>query len=252
MLLTNYFNTLNRKLQNNKMYDIEKLLTILTNPIYRVINENGNVFPPSNEIYGLIERAMDGNPKAKHVYTILKNRNGIHDSVLRAFSITLTTNETAMDESFNPNISSTTTIVDKFNVISPVEWLSVKPQKTIYNDGKKYNILKTEWTDLFAIKIWEESKIPCVWSFKRAKGSIKKKEKNASIKIKGKCKECNAKIIGLIENYLIKNSVITAHFIIKNYKSDFIHEKRRQLAGKRRLYIADKLIDTKTDYLRKK
>jgi len=126
MLLTNYFNTLNRKLQNNKMYDIEKLLTILTNPIYRVINENGNVFPPSNEIYGLIQSqpTIELNPKAKHVYTILKNRNGIHDSVLRAFSITLTTNETAMDESFNPNISSTTTIVDKFNVISPVEWLS--------------------------------------------------------------------------------------------------------------------------------
>jgi len=155
MLLTNYFNSLNRKLQNNKMYDIEKLLTILTNPIYRVIDENGNVFPLSNEIYGLIERAMDGNPKAKHVYTILKNNgNGIQDSILRAFSIT--TNETAMDESFNQNISSTTTIVDKFNVIiSPVEKLSVKPQETVYNDGKKYNILKTGWTDLFAIKIWE-------------------------------------------------------------------------------------------------
>jgi len=59
----------------------------------------------------------------------------------------------------------------------------------------------------------------------RAKGSIKKKEKNASIKIKGKCKKCDAKIIGLIENYLIKNSVITAHFIIKNYKSDLFTRK---------------------------
>lgn len=86
------------------MYDVDKLLTILTNPTYRVIDENGKVFPPSNEMYTLIEMAMDHNPK--HIYTIVKNnRQGIYDRLLHAFSITLPTDETVIDESFNPQIS---------------------------------------------------------------------------------------------------------------------------------------------------
>lgn len=100
---------------------------------------------------------------------------------------------------------------------------------------------------MFAVKIWEKSRLSCTWSFKYAKGSINKKEKNAIIKLKGKCKECGAKIIGIIENYSIKKSDIQSEITIKNYKPDFIHEKRRHLAGKRRLEVASNLIDTKTD-----
>lgn len=116
------------------MYDIEKLLKILMDPAYIVIDENGKVFPPSNEIYKLIEMAMDGNPKAKHVYTIVKsNRNKFYDNLLRAFSITSTIiNKSATDDSFNPNISPIAITADKFNIIiSATEWLSIKPQETI-------------------------------------------------------------------------------------------------------------------------
>lgn len=229
------------------MYDIEKLLNILTNPSYKTIDENGNVLPPSNKIYSLIETAMNGNPKAKHVYTILKNnRNDVYNKLLDAFSITLPIDETVIDESFNPNIS-TATVIDKFDMtISAAEWSLIKPEEIVYGDGKKYVTLKSGWTDLFAEKIWKKSRLPCIWSFKRVKGSLRKKGRNATIKIRGKC-ECDAKIICIVDNYSVENTDILSKVTIKNFKSDFIHKGRRHLRGNRRLAVAGTLIDTKTD-----
>lgn len=230
------------------MYDIEKLVKVLTNDCYKVVDENGKVFPPSNGIYKLIGTTMEGNPKAKHVYTIVKNnRHDIYDKILKAFDIILPLTEPELEESYNPNVSAAK-FVDKFNiVISVAEWLQIKPEETVYNDGKKYITLKPGWTDLIAAKVWKESRIPCAWSFKRVKGTIGKKRKNELIKIRGKCKEFDAKIICLIENYLSKNSDIISKVVIKNYQFDYIHTGRRHLTGNWRLAVASNLIDTKTD-----
>lgn len=166
------------------MYDVVKLLTVLTDPVYRVVDENGKVFLPSNEIYKLIERQMDGNPKAKHIYTIIKNnRQGVYNSLLRAFSITLPIDETKMDESFNPNISAPLITADKFDItISAKEWLSIKQQEVKYKDGKKYVILKHGWTDLFATKIWEKFAFFAFGHLNMLKVILKKREKMHQLK----------------------------------------------------------------------
>lgn len=192
-------------------------------------------------MYVSIETAMDGNPKAKHVYVIVKiNQNGIYDRLLSTFSITLND----IDKSVNSDVSGilTTNIFDI--IISRAEWRTIRPQEVIYNDGKKYVTLTSGWTDLFADKIWMKTKIPCAWSFKSAKGSTKKE--HPSIKIKGICKECDAKIIGSIENYSIKCNILLK-IVINNYQPDFFHKKRRQLARNRRIQVASNLIDSKTD-----
>jgi len=57
-----------------------------------------------------------------------------------------------------------------------------------------------------------------------------------------------------LKTILLKNSDILSEIIIKNFRADFIHKRRRELKDKRRLDIAGNLIDTKTDavtYVRK-
>jgi len=91
------------------MYDIENLRALLISEEYRTINETGQCFPPSHDVYKRISIAMDGNPSSKHVYTIVKNnRNGLYEAIVNAFKIKNTSIEVNADCSFDSNASTTT------------------------------------------------------------------------------------------------------------------------------------------------
>jgi len=49
------------------MYNTQKLRALLISEEYRKVNEIGQCFSPSNEIYKHMSIAMDGNPSNKHV-----------------------------------------------------------------------------------------------------------------------------------------------------------------------------------------
>lgn len=129
-------------LTQRKMYDIEKLRTLLINEEYWTVDENGRCFPPSNEIYERISNAVDGNPSTKHVYTIVKNnKNGLYETIVNAFEVKNMSLEENADN-FDPN-TSTTTCKDQFDVfLTFEEWKHIKPIKTTYEDGRNYVILQ--------------------------------------------------------------------------------------------------------------
>lgn len=59
-----------------------------------------------------------------------------------------------------------------------------------YNGIRKYSALQPGWTDVISKLCWAKTKIPCVYTFKRAQ--VYESERNAYITIFGKCKECDA------------------------------------------------------------
>ena len=75
------------------MYDKLHLLELFTNDKHRGIDDDGQPFKPSHEVYKTIleEMAKHGSLcSSKHVYQILKaNRGGMYENVLRAFNMTL-------------------------------------------------------------------------------------------------------------------------------------------------------------------
>lgn len=152
------------------MYNIDKLRVILTNVEYKTVNEDGQCFPPSNDVYKRISIAMNGNPSSKHVYTIVKNnRNGLYNEVLNAFNIKNSSLEATGDCSFDPN-ESTTICKKKFELsLTYNQWKNIEPVEITYDDGRNYIKFQQEWTDLFAESIWMQHRIPCPWTFKTVK-----------------------------------------------------------------------------------
>ncbi|KAL6261946.1 hypothetical protein P5V15_007031 [Pogonomyrmex californicus] len=145
------------------MYDIEKLRTLLTSIEYRTVNENGQCFPPSNDVYNRISITIVGNPSSKHIYTIVKNnRSGLYKAVVDAFEIRNMSTEVNADKSFDPN-ASTITGTDKFEIALIFnEWKKIKSIETTYEDGRNYLVLQSGWIDLLAEKILIQHRIPCL------------------------------------------------------------------------------------------
>lgn len=144
------------------MYDIEKLQKLLTIEEYKIIDDNGKVLPPSNQIYKNISEAMDGNPNAKHAYIIVKNnRNGIYDLILTSFGLLNSTIQRNQDYFFDPNISTSKNI-DKFNLkLTKEDWMTIQPHDKTYEDHRVYITFQAGWSDIFARNIWMQFRIPC-------------------------------------------------------------------------------------------
>lgn len=227
------------------MYDIEKLRKVLLSEEYRVIDDNGKVLPPSNSIYKRISEVMGGNPSAKHTYIIVKNnRNDMYDLVSTFFGLSNRSIE-PYDCSFEPNISMSK-VMDKFDLtFSKKDWKAIKLHDKMYEDGRIYIIFQSGWSDIFANNIWKQFHIPCPWTFKNVKASRQKS--TTYCRVRAKCTECNAKLICTLRDKPDNERNIIFKCIVKSAVPDYIHKKRRQLRGGRRVAVANKLIDTKTD-----
>jgi len=75
-------------------------------------------------------------------------------------------------------------------------WQCIGPKPVIYkehsryNSTRKYSVLQRGWTDVISKLCWAKTKIPCVYTFKRAK--VYESESDTYITIFGKCKDCGA------------------------------------------------------------
>lgn len=233
------------------MYDVETLLSLLICEEYRIIDDNGKIYPPSHEIYKKIsEKMLECNSKIspKHIYQILRtDRKKMFTSVLNAFDIKNKTISSA--DTSNYSLTETTTdvktaskVVKSFRlIISGDKWNKIKEKEIAYNN-QKYTIFKPgKWSDLFAEKIYQQAKIECAISFKRAKIYTSNNAKRYAV-FNGKCKECSAIIYGFLHKKPIKSN--DAIFQCKiNFQPNFEHAKKRQLKGYLREKIATELVD---------
>lgn len=192
------------------MYDKNKLLDILIKSEYKTVDNDGKIFTPSHDVYAKISETLQNSGShitAKHIYTILKNdRNGIYTAVLKAFGInkktTIQSNE-SKDSTFNItalNDTSTTESANVFNlIISEETWTQIKPAQQIHacNKRKYMSLQRGTWTHIFADKIWQQTKIPCAFSFKPAKVYLSNDTKYY-VHFKAMCTECSAHLVGIL------------------------------------------------------
>lgn len=240
------------------MYDIEKLISILISEGYKTINDKGEVLPPAHPVYRTISEAMLNSGSCitpKYVYTIMKkDRNHIRQAVLRAYSIEADTE--AQNKSNNSSFNKTDLndgsareeSVIKFKlIISEEKWTQIKPTKMQYKcerqNKREYTSLQTgKWTHIFADNIWQQTRIPCAITFKRAK-VFESNNAKCYVNFKGSCKECGAKLVGILYSKPMKGNDIIFECTLTGFSSDVKHTKKRQLRGALREKIASNLVD---------
>lgn len=240
------------------MYDKGKLRDVLTNEKYKTIDNEGKVLPPSDPIYALISETLVTNESkyisSKHIYTILKNdRNGMYSAVLKAFSIKRDDTNDSKDSSYNitdlSDINCSDTTPKKFKlIITEEKWMGIKPIRQKYGQkGRRYMTLPPgKWTHIFAEKIWQQVKLPCAFTFKRAKIFVNNDAK-CYAKFKGKCKECDAQLTGILFSKPTKASDAVFNCTLIGFSTEIIHKKKRQLKFSQRKKIASELVDANKD-----
>jgi len=71
--------------------------------------------------------------------------------------------------------------------------------------------------------------------------------KKQQFRIKAQCPECNAKLYCTLIEKVTKGKDIIFNCAIKNVNFEYIHSKRRQLRGRKRVQVANTIIDNKID-----
>lgn len=121
------------------------------------------------------------------------------DYVMRVFNINNNAelNKSLDDNTFNlSDLSNKNTENITFSlVLSNDVWKTIKPTKRTYSNRKYILLQPGKWTHIFALKIWEQKKIPCAFTFKYAK-IFKSIESKYYVRFVGLCTECKAKLSG--------------------------------------------------------
>lgn len=172
----------------------------------------------------------------------------MYSAVLQAFQVsTEGVNDNSRNSSLNVtdlNNSFTTenkTVKNFKLLLSEEKWLSMKPVR----HGRNYVTLQSgKWTDVFAEKIWQQTKLPCAISFKRAKIFTNTAAKCCA-QFTGKCKECNAYLVGILHSKPKKASDVVFRCTLTGFSSDITHKKKRQLRDPLREKIVNELLDGK-------
>jgi len=120
-------------------------------------------------------------------------------------------------------LSSTSETMKRFqSVISEEKWEQIKPTHQTYGrNRRKYMSLQPgKWTHVFADKIWQQTKLPCAFSFKSAK-VFADSDAKCYAKFKGTCNECGAQLVSILYNKPAKKSnVVSLH--ISGFSTDII------------------------------
>lgn len=196
----------------------------------------GTLKPRSNKVWDDLCALLENKIKRDTLFLhVQKDRNGVLSKIKQQMNIT-DVNEISVnrskDDSDDRSIESTSSSVsgickDNYNCpdllfdldIDDASWNSIAPfsviykEKGRYSNKRRYTVLKQGWTDVIQKACWEKSKLPCAYSFKRAK--IFDRENRVYLEIVGKCKECGATFKGHclkkpIPGHGIKISVKTA------------------------------------------
>lgn len=112
-------------------------------------------------------------------------------------------------------------------IISEEKWVQIKPTRQTYGRNKrKYMSLQPgKWTYIFADKIWQQTKLPCAFTFKRAK-VFTNSDAKCYAKFKGTCNECGAQLVGILYNKPAKKSDVVFDCTLAGFSTEIIHKKR--------------------------
>lgn len=173
----------------------------------------------------------------------------MYSAVLKAFGIDKKSiHNKSNDSSFNMislNNTSTSETIKHFQlIISEEKWVQIKPTRQTYGpDKRKYMSFKPgKWTHIFADKIWQQTKLACAFTFKRAKVFVNSDAK-CFAKFRGTCNECGAQLVGILYNKPPKKSDVVFDCTLSGFSTEIIHKKKRQLKGALHEKIASELLD---------
>ncbi|KAL6417180.1 hypothetical protein ACFW04_011372 [Cataglyphis niger] len=174
-------------------------------------------------------KSLNSNISPKHIYTILNtNRRGVYHAILEAFNLKKIVDkspEKIVDESFNLSSFDHSGQDNKVFrlIISEKNWNDIKPVARQYNNRRYLKLKPGEWSNIFAEKIWEQTKIPCAFTFK------------------------NATIFPSFNAKSFPNDGQDAIFDCNlfGFDNQIVHIKKRQLKGSLRQKIASHLLDSK-------
>lgn len=243
------------------MYDQSKLIQILKMPEYKCFYPNGKCFPPANPIYLSIcekMKELDSHITPKHVYTIMnEDRRGIATEVLKGYGIDIndrynnsidienSLNESEINSFENDNKKRSFKSDKTFKlIISEKNWDNVKPVVRQYSNRRYLKLKPGEWTNLFAAKIWEQTKIPCAFVFKNATVFPSLNAK-CFVRFNAICKECKATLNGKMFKKPYEGQDAMFDCVLVGFNNQINHIKKRQLSGSLRQKIAGHLIDAK-------
>jgi hypothetical protein len=197
---------------NNKL---EILLDTLLSSNYKaIIDEYGKAVIPSSTIYQEISNKINYILKPKYIYVLLQsNRHKILDKILEFHGIEKVTSEVLSDNDDSLNISNNDY---EFNIcLNFKTWVAIKPEK---NDSV---LQRTVWSHKLYQEVYKETKLPCAFSFKRAKLS----ETGTYLTVYGKCYECSSSFLGCVYNKPQFEANVIMECTVKNFNSTILHKK---------------------------
>jgi len=199
---------------------------VIANEIFDAVKDRdcltdlGDLKSRSDSIWTDICRSLENKIQITNLYLYLKqNRNGVLSRIMDYKGIAMVQNVKHL-LSFESNMSmskedeSIESIVHSDNepvcvkrgnecstilytiTIDAETWQRIGPKTVVYkehgtyNNRRKYSILQQGWTDVISKLCWSKTKIPCVYTFKRAK--VYDSTNGAYITIFGRCSDCNA------------------------------------------------------------
>lgn len=148
----------------------------------------------------------------------------------------------------NIDISNTTDKTDDkicFNLsFTFKEWLQIKPENVEYHckklKSRTYLTLQRKaWTNILFAAVYKETKLPCAFSFKRAKIT----ESSIYLQITGSCNECGSEFYGCIVNEPAPQLDVRIECEVSHFDSSYQHCKKRQLKGNKRVEASTVMVE---------
>lgn len=216
-----------------------------------ITNDRGLIKSPSDKIWKEISNTFGiGNISPKYLYTICKMNRG---NILSKLNILQSTETTYLNNDPVPceiDSESDACVTDKslnFNItLSSEEWKQIHPITRTYHCGdrtqRNYQVFSnSEWTNIFAVHFWEQTKLSCPINFKRH--HIFPETLSCFLKISGYCNECSSALeITADKEPLEENTRIVLQCVLKGNFDTCSSKKKRQLKGKRRSDVVSKIL----------
>lgn len=243
---------------------IEKIVSALCDVnIFR--DDEGNIKNRSDDVWKAASQILNGKVSAttlslyarlnrNNILYQVKERCGIAEIPNTSANITLNTTTSA------DSCISEYTIFDQketdripnvfYNIdVSDDDWKKISPITRKYKDKgglRSYDCLQEPWTDIIAKLCYEKSKIPCAYSFKRAKITAD----GVWLKIFGSCKECKSTFKGHCLSKPKPNTGISIAVSVADTRC-IPHMEKRHLKGTSRIAVGEELLNKKGSLWRK-
>lgn len=223
---------------------IENLKEVLRRPDFEtIIATDGEIAPPSSQLYEKISDAMEKEHKMmpKYIYTILlEDRYSVYSELTEYLKI----QAPLKDFSFNDSsILNTSDNAFEFRLNVTEIWSSMQPDDNLYHfrdrDRTILKLKKNSWTHVLHEEIVNLTNLPCALAFNNANIT----ESKIFLTIAASCSECSCKFSGEILEEPKEGQTIFMECKITDFNSTVTHEKKRNLQGKLRTAVANTLIE---------